>query len=418
MRFDMLIKGGEVIDPAAGYNGLLDVAITRDKIVAVEPSIPAETAFNVIDASGQYVTPGLIDLHAHLYEHATYWGINADAIGSQSGVTTWVDAGSSGAVNLLGFREHIINRARVKVYAFVNIAYVGMVGQDYELRVPEYGNIEILERVINQNRDVVVGIKVRTGRSGGANDLEPLKRARRAADDLEIPIMVHLSTMPPTLEEVLAYLKPGDIIAHCYTGQNMRLIDESGKIKDAAKRAIDNGLLLDLGHGAGSLSFDSAEALIGQGYLPDTLSTDLHWMSIFGPNMVDPLKGSAFGTTTEERSVVIQIKGEGGYVFNILTVMDKMLCLGLSFPDIIHRMTNRPAEVLGRKGQAGTLKPGAIADIATFVIEAGDYELWDIHGNVRHGKQKVRNVHTLLNGKVFEPIQIPAPPPWVKILGN
>ena len=419
MRFDLLIKGGEVVDPGAGYNGKMDVAVKRNRIAVVEPEIPAESAFRVIDATGQYVTPGLIDMHAHVYEGVTYSGINADAVGSQTGVTTWVDAGSAGAVTFPGLRNYVITPSKVKIYAFVNIAYIGLVGIDYELANLDYCNVELLKRVVNLNRDVVVGVKIRAGRSGAAKDLEPFHRARRAADELELPLMVHLSTAPPDLATVLDFLTPGDIATHSFTGQSQKIVDDEGKILDAAKKAWEEGLIMDLGHGAGSFSFETAEALVGQGYWPDVISTDLHHKSIVGPNLLDPLKGSAFGDlseTTEERSVIQRVKGDGKPVFNLLSCMDKMLYLGMSFSDVIKVTTSRPAEILGLKGEVGTLKPGAPADIATFVIDKDDYELVDIHGNVRHGKEKIRNTMTILEGRPFAPIETPGPPPWYDLV--
>lgn len=415
MHFDLLIKGCEVVDPGSGYSGLLDVAINRNRIAAVEPNIPSESAFRMIDASGCYVTPGLIDMHAHLYRNSTYWGIDADAVGSQCGVTTWADAGSTGAVTLPGFREYVIEKSRTRIYAFINIAYIGLVAQDFELANPEYSNIEILERVANLNRDIIVGIKVRAGRSGSAKDMEPFARARRAADDLDLPIMVHLSTAPPELAVVLDFLKPGDILTHIYTGQSMRMVDDNGKILDVAKKAWDEGLIMDLGHGAGSFSFPVAEALFSQGYLPDAISTDLHWLSIVGPNLLDPLKGSAFGTTSDARSVVVEVKDDKP-VFNILTCMTKMMCVGMSFPEVIRRVTRRPAEILGVQDEIGTLKPGAYADLTGLVIDEGSFELRDIHGNVRTSKENVRCVFTILGGQPFEPIEIPGAPPWVQVV--
>ncbi len=420
VRFDLLIKGGEVIDPDAGYTGRMDVAVKRNRIAAVDHEIPAKSAFRVIDAAGQYVTPGLIDMHAHVYKDVTYWGVDADAIGSQTGVTTWADAGSAGAITLGGFREHVIVPSRMKIFAFVNITCIGLVAQDYELAVGEYCNVEILKRVVNLNRDIVAGIKLRAGRSGGSMDLEPYHRTRKAADDLELPIMVHLSTAPPGLETVLGFLKPGDIVTHCFTGQNMGLVDKKGKILDIAKKVWDEGLIMDLGHGAGSFSFDVSESLVNQGYWPDVISTDLHWMSIFGPNLMDPLKGSAFGDLSESsdvRSMIVQIKGDGKPVFNLLTCMDKMLFLGMPLPDLIKATTSRPAEILGLKGETGTLKPGALADIATFVIDKGNFELQDIHGNKRLGKKRVRNIMTINEGRILKPLEIPDPPPWVEIVG-
>jgi dihydroorotase len=415
MRFDLVIKGGEVVDPAAGFKGKMDVAVNRNRIAAVEPGIPANAAHRVVDATGQYVTPGLIDMHAHLYRNSTYWGIDADAVVSQCGVTTWVDAGSTGAVTLPGFREYVIEKSRTRIFAFINIAYIGLVAQDYELANPEYCNVEILERVANLNRDIVVGIKVRAGRSGAAKDLEPFRRARQAADDLDLPIMVHLSTSPPDLATVLSFLKPGDMLTHIYTGQTMGMVDKESKILDVAQRAWEGGIIMDLGHGAGSFSFPVAESLFSQGFLPDTISTDLHWLSIVGPNMLDPLKGSAFGTTDDVRSLVVKVTDDAP-VFDLLTCMTKMMCVGMSFPETVRRVTGRPAELLGVNGELGTLKPGAIADITGLTIDQGNFELRDIHGNVRYGKEKVRRTFTILDGQPFAPIEIPGPPAWVQVV--
>jgi dihydroorotase len=417
MRFDLLVKGGEVVDPEAGFSGKMDVAVSRGRIAAVDKEIPAETAARVIDASGQVVTPGLIDFHAHVYEGVTYWGVNADAIGSQSGVTTWVDAGSPGAVTLPGFRKYIVDASKVKIFAFLNIAYIGLVAQDYELVVSELSNVEILEKVANLNRDILVGIKLRAGRSGGAQGLEAYERSRMAADHLDLPLMVHISTAPPNLETTLGYLQPGDIITHCYTGQSMKLIDDEGKLLPFAKKALDEGVIMDMGHGAGSFSFVTAEAMIAQSYWLNVISTDLHHMSLVGHNLVDPLKGSAFGDlseTNDARSVIVNARENAKPVFNLLTCMDKMLLLGMPFDEVIKATTSKPAELLGMKGEIGTLKPGAIADIATFVIEEGNFEYYDIHGEVRKGTQSVRNVLTILDGRPFERIPIPPPPPWVE----
>ena len=416
MRFDLLIKGGEVVDPDGGYNGRLDVAVARGRIAAVDTNIAADSAFEVIDATGACVTPGLIDMHAHLFPGATFWGVDADAIGSQAGVTTWADAGSTGAVTLQGFRDWIVDRSKVKILAFVNISLIGLVAQDYELSHPEYSNIALLKSVVSKHRDVVAGIKVRAGRSGGARDLLPLERARRAADELEVPLMLHVSAAPPDPDTALGFLKPGDILTHCYTGQTMKMIDENGKILDAAKRAWDRGVVMDLAHGCGSLSFESAEALLSQGYRLDVVSTDLHAMSIHGANLIDPLKGAGdreIATDGDARSIHYEVRGDGSPAFHLLSCMDKMIHLGMSFEEIITATTSRPAEVLGLKGEAGTLRPGSPADIAGLAIDKGNYELVDVHGEVRHGTEHVRNVFTVLNGRLFERIEAPAPPPWI-----
>ncbi len=421
MRFDLLVKGGEVVDPAAGYTGPMDVAVLRGRIAALDTNIPAESAFKVIDASGQFVVPGLIDMHAHLYREATFWGVDADAFGSRSGVTTWVDAGSSGAMNLQGFREFVIEPSRVRIFAFVNITSIGLVAQNYELTNPEYCNVSILKKVIDLHSDIVIGIKIRTGRSGGAQDLIPLERARRAADESGLPMMLHISAAPPDLKDVLGFLKSGDILTHCLTGQTMKLVDGSGKILPEAKKALDDGVLMDLGHGSGSFSFDSAEALAGQGYWPHFVSTDLHTMSVHGHNLIKAEEAAGDGGTAgtgDAASIECRVKGDGKPVFGILNCMDKMLYLGMPFPDIITATTSRPAKFLGLDGEVGTLRPGARADLAGLVVEKREQELIDIHGQKRRGKERVRHIFTVLHGKPFPRMEAPPPPPWIQPAGD
>lgn len=420
MRFDLLVKGGEVVDQASGFSGRLDVAVKRDRVVAIDRDIPNESAFRVVDAGGQYVTPGLVDLHTHVFHGMGYFSINPNPIASQTGVTSWADAGSAGALTLSGFREHVVDRSRLKILSYVNIACTGLVSQNCELSISELCNIDLLRRVVNQNRDIVVGIKLRAGRSGGARNSVPYERARRAADEMELPLMVHISTAPPDIATVLQYLRPGDILTHVFTGQNMRLIDEEGRVLSAAKKAVESGIILDLGHGAGSFSFHTAEAMFSQGYRPDVISSDLHWMSVYGPALIldDPTNGLVFARreTEDDPSISIRIKRGAKPSFNLLTCIDKMLFLGMSFPDIIRATTSTPASILGLKGEVGTLKPGARADIATFVIDKADVELRDIHGQVRHGSQCIRNTMTILGGIPFERMEMGAPPPWVQFV--
>lgn len=414
MQFDLLIKEGTVIDPGAGYNGRMDIGIRRGRIAAVDEKIPAESAPEVIDASDQLVVPGLIDMHAHLYDKATYFGIDPDIFGSQSGVTTWVDAGSSGAMNLQGFRDSIIDVSRTRVFAFVNISGIGLTAQNFEVTNPEYCNVSILKKAIDAHRDITVGIKIRMGTSGGATDLIPLERARRAADELGLPIMLHISVAPPAIKTTLEYLKPGDILTHSLTGHSMKVIDDRGTILPEAKKALDEGLLMDLGHGAGSFSFNTAEALAGQNIWPDFVSTDLHTMSIHGANLI---QHPADQEHDDAAPIEYQVKGDGRPVFDLLNCMDKMLCVGMPFEEIIRAATSRPAQYLGLKGEIGTLKPGACADITGLKIEETKHELVDVHGEKRMGSEKVCNTFTLLGGKPFPKLPLPPLPLWIEPLG-
>jgi dihydroorotase len=384
--FDLLIKNGLVIDPAAGYDGLLDVAIKRNRIAAVEANIPAEATFQVIDASEQIVTPGLIDLHTHIYRGATYWGINADVVGPRTGVTTWLDVGSAGAFNFPGFREFIVKPATVRIYAYLNISTIGLTAQNYELANLAYCDVPIFRRLADQHRDLIYGVKVRMGTpTVGTNGLLPLQRARQAADECALPLMVHIAVAPPTVEEVLAYLRPGDILTHCYTGQTMRLVDEHGAILDSARRAWQSGVIMDIGHGAGSFSFNSAEALIAAGYQPHVISTDIHQESIHGP------------------------------MFDLPTVLSKFLHMGMSLPEVIRAATSRPAQVLGLEREIGSLAPGALADVALFRLHKGNFPLYDIHGQLREGGTLLRNTLTILNGRPLAPLADEPPAPWISL---
>jgi dihydroorotase len=386
MRFDLLIKGGEVVDPGAGYAGLLDVAISRDRIAAVDREIPAEAAFRVIDATGQLVTPGLVDLHTHVYAGASYWGIQADPVAARTGVTTWADAGSAGAMTLPGLREYVARPARVRIYAFLNISYAGLAAPNHELAVLDYCDVTLCERLANLNRDLVRGVKVRMGSpTVGANGVEPMRRARQAADALGLPVMVHIGSGPPDVQEVLALMRPGDVLTHSLTAGTMRVVDEDGRLLDAARRAFDSGVRIDIGHGAGGFSFVTAEAVMAAGYRPHSISTDIHQLSIRGP------------------------------MFDLPTCLGKFLLLGMTLPEVIEAATAHPAAVLGLQGEVGTLKPGAYADVALFRMEEGTFPFYDTRRVLREGGQRLRNTLTLVGGQPLPELPAEPPAPWITV---
>jgi dihydroorotase len=384
MRFDLLIRGGRLVDPAAGYDGVLDVAIAGDRIAAVDGAIPDSSAGTVVDATGKIVTPGLVDLHTHVFRGVTYWGIDADAYASRTGVTTWVDAGSAGALTIAGLREFVIEPARVRILPFLNISCIGLVSENYELTRLEHVDVELFRRLVDLNNDLVVGVKVRMGTPiVGDNGLEPLRRARAAADECELPLMVHVSFAPPEIDEVLELMRPGDVLTHCFTGLTMKIADDAGHLRDAARRAWDAGVIMDIGHGAGSFSFDVAEALVAGGHRPDVISSDAHQLSVHGP------------------------------MFDLPTCMSKFLALGMSLPDVVRTATSRPAEVLGRSGEIGTLRPGAFADVAILTLHEGRFPFFDVHGTMREGSQLLRCAETIVGGRPLERLPEPPPAPWV-----
>jgi dihydroorotase len=412
MRFDVLVKGGHVVDPAQGIDGRADVAIRRDRIAACDHDIPAGSAARVIDASGQYVTPGLIDLHTHIFRGVGYFGIDAESIACRTGVTTWVDAGSAGAFSLPGFREFIVDTTPLHVLAFMNISYVGLSGLNNE----EYCNLEacdvdLFRRVAEANHDIVVGVKTRMGTDAlGYQGLEPLRRALQAADACGLPVMCHICMAPPPIEDVLALLRPGDIVTHSFTGASEKIVSDDGMLLDAASQARERGVIFDIGHGAGSFSFESAEALVAAGFLPDVISTDLHQISLPGPNLLEPEGGR------DRVDVVARVKGDGSPAFTLLTAMSKFLHLGMSLTDVVRATTIRPAELLGMEDQIGTLQPGASADVALCTLDTGEFPLSDVHGNTRVAHQMLRNTRTILRGQDLPMRPIPPSPPWIRLV--
>ena len=284
MQFDLLIQGGELIDPGAGLTTALDIAIQGETIAAVDRGIPAQAAGKVIDAAGMVVTPGLVDLHTHVYWGASWWGIHPDAVASQTGVTTWVDAGSAGAYTFPGFRRYIVEACQSRVLALLNISAIGLPGMTGELASLDYCDLPMAVRTVETNRDVIVGIKARIDpETTQGTGIEPLRLARRLADEVDLPLMVHIWYGPPSLPEIIELLRPGDVLTHCFTGHEHRILGPDGRLLEFVRRAWDRGLVLDIGHGTGSFSYEVAEALIAQGLLPDVISSDAHQLSVQGP---------------------------------------------------------------------------------------------------------------------------------------
>jgi dihydroorotase len=384
VRFDLLIRGGDVVDPGGGHEGPLDVAVTRGRIAAVDRNIPDNSAFEVVDATGQIVTPGLVDLHTHVFHKVTYWGIDPDPVASVSGVTTWIDAGSAGALTLPGLREFVVDRSDARISAFLNISNIGLVGENYECANAAYLDVDLFRRLADRNRDLVVGVKVRMGTpTVGDNGLEPLRLARQAAEECELPLMVHVAFGPPEIEDVLALMRPGDILTHCFTGLTMKIVDDGGSLFDFAARAWDSGVVMDIGHGTGSFAYATAEALMAAGRRPDVISTDLHQLSINGP------------------------------AYDLPTTLSKFLHLGMSLPEVIRAATSRPAEVVGL-ADVGTFRPGARADVALFRLLDGTFPLYDIWGEMREARQLLVNTRTLVGGRTLERLPPQAPAPWAE----
>jgi dihydroorotase len=379
--YDVVIKGGEVVDPGSGLSGKLDVAIGGGKIAAVEAGIAPGSA-EVIDASGQYVTPGLIDLHTHVYWGATYWGIEPDPVAARSGVTTWLDVGSAGAYSFPGFREYVVKPSKSRVYSLLNLSAIGLIAPTYEFANLDYCDVELAATIVEENRDVILGIKARIDKSTTRGvGIKPLAIARELADLVGLPLMTHIGQGPPTIEEIIPHLRPGDILTHCFTGHDMRILGGDDLILPQIKDLHDRGLILDIGHGAGSFSFNTARKMLEQGIKPDVISTDIHQLAIQGP------------------------------MFDMPTTLSKFLNLGMSLADVIECATSRPAAAM-RTPQFGSLKPGSAADVALFAIEEGDFTFQDIFMNELKGSKRLVSTLTMVDGETLPRLPERKLHPW------
>jgi dihydroorotase len=384
-RFDLLLKGGRVIDPSQELSGPRDVAILGHTIARVAADIPEADAGHVLDVGGSIVTPGLIDVHVHVYDGVAPLAIPPDPNCVAKGVTTVIDAGSAGAHTFPGFRRYVIDVCQTRVRALLNISVVGQStmstdnphGELLDLR---YANPSLAVRTIERNRDVILGVKVRLSRDiAGENDLKALHLAREAADAVKLPLMAHIGGTHTPLEDILNGLRAGDVITHCFHGRDGGILDEKGRVRPAVRAAVDCGVHLDVGHGAGSFMFDVAERAIQQGLLPGTISSDLHQFNIHGP------------------------------VFDLATTLSKFLHLGLTLEQVIARVTAHPARTFGFAGGLGTLREGAEADVAVLALREGDFVFVDAMGHRRLGHRKLVPVVTIKSGRLYGAATIPVP---------
>jgi dihydroorotase len=297
-------------------------------------------------------------------------------------VTTWVDAGSAGAYNFHGFRRFIADVSQVRVLAFLNVSGIGLVGPTYELSTLEYCDVELGADVIDANRDVLVGVKARvdadTTRGQGT---EPLRRARQLADKVGLPLMVHIGTAPPALSDILAWMRPGDILTHCCTDRPNRVVDSHGRILPFVRDLWEQGLVLDVGHGGASFSFRTVESMLAAGMPPDVISSDIHQFSVHGPMQ------------------------------DLLTTMSKFLQLGMSLTDVVARVTSHPARALGRP-ELGGLEVESPADIAVFRLEEGDFTFHDTDMESRRGSQRLSHVATYRDGVRTRHVREQPAAPW------
>ena len=376
MKYDVLIKGGTLVDPAESLSAVRDVAFAGGLVAAVGEELDTGDAREVIDAAGCVVTPGLIDIHVHVFAGVSHYGIEPDPTCLARGATTVVDAGSAGADIFPGFRKYVIDVSETRILAQMNISSQGMLTAEIgEFEIPEYADVDKACRMIEQHRDIVLGVKVRLTRNSIVSErsgMLPLHRAREAADAAGLPIMVHpQDAWCDSIDDILGVMKGGDILTHCFHDFPCGILDGEGRIRDSVLDAVERGVVFDVGHGAGSFSWGIVEAAMSQDVLPTTISSDLHIYNVDGP------------------------------VYDLASVVTKFLHLGLSMDEAISRVTSVPAEVIGMKGEEGTLAKGAFGDAVVFELREGAFRLEDSRGEVRMGRQNLVPVAVVKGGRIY-----------------
>ncbi|CAL1543798.1 unnamed protein product [Lymnaea stagnalis] len=365
---EFVIKNGRVIDPARHFNQVADAYVADGRIFTIGKPPEGSGRWQVVDATGCIVTPGLIDLHVHAYEHATPLGVNVDRMCLARGVTTVVDAGSAGSSTFPGLRKFISERSKTRVFSFLHIAQHGLasagcVMKDSGGECDSLNAVQVDDcvRVINENRDMIVGVKVRLGipiTNNGLNEVEVYRRALQAASTCKVPLMVHhsLSTIQHGNSGQLSCpgdLGPGDIYTHCFHGHSGSILDPTGAIDESCMAAKKRGVLFDVGHGQGSFMWSVAERCVAQGFLPDTISTDLHTGDHQGP------------------------------AYDLPCVMTKLLHVGMSLEDVVAAVTATPAKAIGKQNEMGSLGVGMPADITILKLEDVCEHLEDCAGELR-----------------------------------
>jgi dihydroorotase len=389
-KFDLVIKGGDVLDPSQALRGRRDIGIRFGLIEAIEPDIPAARASRLLDASGKLVTAGLVDLHTHVYPYGSAIGIPADELIAHQCTTTCVSAGDAGANNFAAFRRHIAAQTRTRLYAFVHIANIGLAGFPIpELYNIDYAQTDAAAKAIAENADMVLGAKVRMSENVIAkHGVEPLKRAIAAcaAAGSGAKVMCHIGGVETgaLMSDILDLLRPGDILTHAYSGAPnlagaFTNIVQDGRLLPAALAAKQRGVIFDVGHGGGSFDYTIAERAIEQGCPPDTISSDIH----------------VFSGNTPGRPY-------------LTWVMSKFLGLGFTLEQVLTMATISPAKVINRASKLGTLQVGAPGDVAIMELVEEPVSFVDTRNNTRTGKAYLKPVQTVTAGVPFgRPYQAP-----------
>ncbi|MGI1692074.1 amidohydrolase/deacetylase family metallohydrolase [Thermoanaerobacter uzonensis] len=375
MKIDLLVKNGYVIDPGNKMEGKFDIAIDNGKILGIyQPNTFSEySTENVLDVSDCIVVPGLIDLHVHVFPIKTILGISADHVGVNKGVTTVVDAGSTGVSCINSFIDEVVKKNITRVLLWINVASPGLCEGLSELADLKNIELEKLEEVIKEHGQVIRGIKVRMSSSVVKNNgIKPLEIAKKFAQKVKLPLMVHIGNPPPNLNDILSLLEAGDVVTHAFHGKKGGILDEDGKLILEAENALKRGVLFDVGHGTSSFSFKVMKRARDLGIVPHTISTDIYLDNITGP------------------------------VYSLVTTMTKFIALGYSLEEVIKATTSMPAKVLRMEHEIGSIKEGNIADISILKWDQSPIKLVDSEGEEIVAEKFLLPLYTIKSGKVLK----------------
>jgi len=384
---DFVLRGGRLIDPTGGNDGVFDIRVRNGKIDAIGANLANDGA-TVIDVKDHIVTPGLIDVHLHLMKGLGAFGVDPDIFGVGSGVTTVVDAGSAGHTLLNVFRNYVTENAKTRVLNYINLSTLGGVsGPGYSILAdPRLIDETKIEQAVEANRDIIVGIKIMaTGGALGSQGLKPLERARKLGDALKLPLLVHIGeswtkhAAPVHVGDVLKYLRAGDIVTHMFTVHPGGLLDDNGRLWPQVRDAKESGVLMDVGHGLHNLNFDVARRVLDQGLHPDGVSTDGHRGNRAGP------------------------------VYDLPTTMAKLMALGFSLNQVIEMATTNAAKLLGRTNEMGTLRMGEPADISVLRMEDREWKAVDSQKGMIPAHQAITPVYAIRGETIHEPLPVERP---------
>ena len=344
------------------------------RVANVARDLPVRGTVEVLDVTGHLVVPGLIDLHTHVYEGVSFFGIEADDLCPRTGVTTVVDAGSAGWINYKGLERYVIKPSTTRIFGYVNLSGVGLPSRRGELVHKHYLDSGACAECVMRHSETALGVKVRLyeGVAGDMDLRQVLRAALVAAEGCSKPLMIHISGSNIPLEELLPSLRAGDVVTHCCHGTAVStILNQKGQIRSVVKDARERGIFFDVGHGVGSFAFRIARQALGNGFLPDTISTDIHTLCINGP------------------------------VYDLPTTLSKFLALGLSIEEVIERATIRPAQIIGIDSQLGHLGVGSIADVAVLELEEGRFSFFDVEDEKLGASQRLVCRITIKDGKVL-----------------